>query len=471
LDSRLESSKIWQFFNRGLTNRLNEFTLNTAQTPLDAMQADLNAINKALERSAKFGMDVNKEFGEFEASGMSVATTSRILGKSTRDLINWRNQIIALQDEFARAAQVGEVDRAANAQIEAEQEASRIRTEALTKARGEILALGDPIQKLTAQFESQKAKLEAFAKQFPELAGEAQRALGSVSREYTRGLNEAREAMELLNNQAASMDDLHRFQMQIDHLTVSMAGYSAAAIRAGQATAQSISVPRDQAKLLEQSVGHLEDNDRVLKQFFTKVNEQNIESTSRIVELGEAYKATTDEMSVFAEQAARNMQDSFAQFLFDPFESGLKGMLKGFVDILRRMLAEAMSARIFEAIGGGSGGGFTDFLGGLFSFGGAAAGGSTGGGGPVMPRAAGGPVSGGRSYIVGEKGPELFVPGASGSIIPNGHGMTGTTLAPTYNIDARGATMELVKALPAILQENNRRMMEALRDARTRGQF
>lgn len=35
-------------------------------------------------------------------------------------------------------------------------------------------------------------------------------------------------------------------------------------------------------------------------------------------------------------------------------------------------------------------------------------------------KAAGGPVYGGRSYLVGERGPELFVPSGSGSIIPNG---------------------------------------------------
>lgn len=40
--------------------------------------------------------------------------------------------------------------------------------------------------------------------------------------------------------------------------------------------------------------------------------------------------------------------------------------------------------------------------------------------GRALPmRAAGGPVSGGSPYIVGERGPELFVPGASGSIVPN----------------------------------------------------
>jgi len=36
------------------------------------------------------------------------------------------------------------------------------------------------------------------------------------------------------------------------------------------------------------------------------------------------------------------------------------------------------------------------------------------------PRALGGPVSGGSAYLVGERGPELFVPSTSGSIVPNG---------------------------------------------------
>jgi len=36
------------------------------------------------------------------------------------------------------------------------------------------------------------------------------------------------------------------------------------------------------------------------------------------------------------------------------------------------------------------------------------------------PRALGGPVSGGSAYLVGERGPELFVPSTSGNIVPNG---------------------------------------------------
>lgn len=47
------------------------------------------------------------------------------------------------------------------------------------------------------------------------------------------------------------------------------------------------------------------------------------------------------------------------------------------------------------------------------------------------------------------------MPGSSGTIVPNGAG--GLTIAPVYNIDARGATQDLVRALPAILEESNRR--------------
>lgn len=42
----------------------------------------------------------------------------------------------------------------------------------------------------------------------------------------------------------------------------------------------------------------------------------------------------------------------------------------------------------------------------------------------ARPRAGGGPVSSGSAYVVGERGPELFTPGASGFITPNGGGQT-----------------------------------------------
>ena len=77
-------------------------------------------------------------------------------------------------------------------------------------------------------------------------------------------------------------------------------------------------------------------------------------------------------------------------------------------------------------------------------------------------RAQGGPVNAGRPYMVGEKGPELFVPSSSGSIVPNGAmgssggGTGGVTV--NYNIAAGVSRAELV---PILEQE---RRLGALQD-------
>lgn len=63
-------------------------------------------------------------------------------------------------------------------------------------------------------------------------------------------------------------------------------------------------------------------------------------------------------------------------------------------------------------------------------------------------RAAGGAVSAGKSYVVGERGAEMFVPSTSGTIIPNG-AMGGSTFNITVNgaIDAEGTARTIVDVL------------------------
>lgn len=65
-------------------------------------------------------------------------------------------------------------------------------------------------------------------------------------------------------------------------------------------------------------------------------------------------------------------------------------------------------------------------------------------------KAAGGPVSGGTTYLVGEKGPELFTPGSSGNIIPNNRlGGGGGSINITVNgaLDAEGTARQIVDIL------------------------
>ena len=57
----------------------------------------------------------------------------------------------------------------------------------------------------------------------------------------------------------------------------------------------------------------------------------------------------------------------------------------------------------------------------------------------VPPRANGGPVAMGQPYMVGERGPELFVPGAQGNIVPN-NAMGSTSVV--VNVDASGTEVQ-----------------------------
>jgi lambda family phage tail tape measure protein len=80
--------------------------------------------------------------------------------------------------------------------------------------------------------------------------------------------------------------------------------------------------------------------------------------------------------------------------------------------------------------------------------------------------AAGGPVEAGKAYMVGEKGPELFVPTGSGKIVPNdkigsnggGQAMTGpiTNNYNTYNINALDA-----KSVAQMFAENRKAIFGA----------
>ena len=89
-------------------------------------------------------------------------------------------------------------------------------------------------------------------------------------------------------------------------------------------------------------------------------------------------------------------------------------------------------------------------------------------------KAIGGPVQSGGSYLVGERGPEMFVPSRSGSIIPNG-GSSGMVI----NVDARGSAdpaavraqvqAGILEAAPALIAAAEQRTITTLRRPRLGG--
>jgi hypothetical protein len=111
------------------------------------------------------------------------------------------------------------------------------------------------------------------------------------------------------------------------------------------------------------------------------------------------------------------------------FENPQAEMKKLFTDLLKQLLMAIAKATILKGLLGNSGG---------FNLGSVISNTLFGGG-----KATGGSVSGSNYYLVGEKGPELFAPGRSGTIIPNKNafgGSGGGVSFGDFNVTVQGST-------------------------------
>jgi tape measure domain-containing protein len=195
--------------------------------------------------------------------------------------------------------------------------------------------------------------------------------------------------------------------------------------------------------------------------------------------LGQAKEAldSASQKTSALDQAAQQLGFTFSSAFEDAALRGarLRDVLQGIAqDIARIILRQTVTEPLARGVTGlvtqaGS------FLGGLFGggTGGAPAAPATSGGGFLTfggPRAAGGPVGRGRSYLVGEQGPELFVPGSSGTIVPaGGFAMAGgaPVITQHFTIDARGADagaeMRLRAMVPQIVAAARDGTLDAIR--------
>lgn len=103
---------------------------------------------------------------------------------------------------------------------------------------------------------------------------------------------------------------------------------------------------------------------------------------------------------------------------------------------LAEMADKVLNNPVMKAIGNLFSGGLTNKVATIVNAGKNASSGGFGGGGQFGgPRAAGGPVFAGTTYLVGERGPELFTPRQSGSITANGGGDSSLLTAIEVLID------------------------------------
>lgn len=143
------------------------------------------------------------------------------------------------------------------------------------------------------------------------------------------------------------------------------------------------------------------------------------------------------------------------------FADAMKSMAKSVVDSLIKMLIQKYIVdAAFGAITGFFGGGqdtsnivgHADFV------------------GPMQPRAIGGSVQNGSPYMVGERGPEMFIPNSQGSIVPNNKLGGGGGVVVNQTINVTTGVQQTVRAeIATLMPQIANAAKGAVADARQRG--
>lgn len=256
-----------------------------------------------------------------------------------------------------------------------------------------------------------------------------------------RDLAKKRYADEMADRQKLAdeaMNDLAQEQSRRDQIYNQL-------VQAGQAEKESLEYEMQKLELKGSLIGA---SDKALQ-----IAMLELETQRKIAEIMANPDLSPEKRDLLVSQARRNqgmqemfisMQDSLkaTQRVYDAVFGNMEKALENFVrtgklsfkDLARSIIQDliliqlkASATMLFNS--------FLRTMG--FSFGSASGGTITGGSG-LIPRAYGGSVNAGTSYMVGEKGPEMFVPRTSGTIVPNNalSSTGGSQVINNYNIQA-----------------------------------
>lgn len=189
---------------------------------------------------------------------------------------------------------------------------------------------------------------------------------------------------------------------------------------------------------IQRELGNLEEsyqNNKAYAEKRRKLDEERRQSSSagfRSVFEGLADSLTPFQVAADATNAVfGNLESAISEFA----RTGKLNFGEFAKSVIRDLIAITLRTIILRTI--------LSAFGGMFGGGGAAAAGTpmalnTVGLPPLTAAANGGAIRANQAYLVGERGPELFMPGTNGEMIPN-HGLGGSTVV-NYNINAVDAS-------------------------------
>lgn len=169
----------------------------------------------------------------------------------------------------------------------------------------------------------------------------------------------------------------------------------------------------------------------------------------------ETQRARIEEVTraTLEEQAALEELNRTSQEWANTIQSATRGFIN---DLIEGKSAAEAFGNVLSSIGNK----LIDVgLGNLFGTGGFNLAGLFGG---TATRATGGPVYSGNPTLVGERGPEVFIPSGPGNIVPNSQ-IGGGSANVAFNIDNRGADVAAVARLERVVQDVAANIVPAIR--------
>jgi len=174
-------------------------------------------------------------------------------------------------------------------------------------------------------------------------------------------------------------------------------------------------------------------------------------------------KSVTDFLSKMP--TLKEKLDDITKTTFKNMSDGLMGIVKGttsVADAFKQMAAQLVTQALRLFVVDKITGGFLSFAKGL--------GGTSVKVSESIPgRAIGGSVQAGSPYMVGERGPEMFIPNSSGSIVPNDKMGGGITVV--NNVNASGAGQDVDIKIRAAMQQTSQQTILSIQDLMRRRRF
>ena len=243
----------------------------------------------------------------------------------------------------------------------------------------------------------------------------------AANKQKTRDLNAAKaERLEIAKRLLLEEKSVEKKKSLNDLITDGLSG-----LKKENKLSEAIIAGREKEFLIEQASKTLaeemgQDFDKLEKAEQRRITSA-VENNRQLKEQAKNAKAVVDAF------------ESINQSIGTDIKDGIAGLIKGtstlgdlLNNVANRFLDVALNQALFGDVlgaGGKKGGGILGFLtGGLLANGGRAA--------------------GGKSFIVGEKGPELFVPRSSGTVVPNNKLGGGNNTSVVVNVDASGSDVK-----------------------------